>query len=79
MTTNLGQLLQAVDVLDEQARLARGPNWNEQVLAHQPLQFAMNTFCQRLLNRLAPVGWEDEAGFHYGPERGSLNPLRISR
>lgn len=35
MTTNLGQLLQAVDVLDEQARLARGPNWNEQVLARQ--------------------------------------------
>lgn len=26
----------------------------------------MNTFCQRLLNRLASEGWEDESWFHYG-------------
>lgn len=32
------------------------------------------TVWQRLLNWIAPAGYEDESGFHYGPERGSLNP-----
>ena len=39
----------------------------------------MNTFCQRLLNRLAPEGYEDESGFHYGPEqevRGQRTEVR---
>lgn len=31
------------------------------------------TVWQRLLNWIAPAGYEDESGFHYGPERGSLN------
>ena len=36
--------------------------------------FRMKKTWHPLINWLAPVGWEDEAGFHYGPQRGSLNP-----
>lgn len=33
MKTNLGQLLEAVAVLDNHAQLARGPNWAEHLSA----------------------------------------------
>lgn len=37
----------------------------------------MKHLCQRLLNWLAPAGWEDEAGFHYASQPKLRNALAL--